>query len=153
MKSSLDKIAGKSAYAHVPTLLGYTTGENIPIMPTPDDFRTVMEKDLGDWAEEFFQLCPLEDKTEWEKFKFYSCSELLRSSCEAWAKLVEQQNNPPAYVYTLSRHLPGDDAGAFHGSCLTAVHGSSILKRRYSFPALPLPSAAFPTSIWSISIP
>lgn len=121
LKSSLDEIAGKSAYAHVPTLLGYTTGENIPTMPTPDIFRAVMEKDLGNQAEKFFKLCPLEDKTEWEKFKFYSCSELLRSSCEAWAKLVEQQNNPLAYVYTLSRHLPGDDAGAFHGSCLTYV--------------------------------
>lgn len=119
LEKPLDESASKSAYAHVPTLLGYTAGENIPTMPTPDNFRSVMKRDLGVNVEEFFKLCPLKDKAEWEKFKYYSCTELLRSSCEAWARLVEQHKNPPAYIYTLSRHLPGDDAGAFHGSCLT----------------------------------
>jgi len=117
----LEESAWDGTFAPVPTLLGYTARENVPTMPTPEAFRAVMRKDMGLKAEEFFHLCPLEDEAEWKKFMFSNCTELLRSSCEAWAKLTERQGKPPAYVYTLSRQLPGDGAGAFHGSCLTYV--------------------------------
>lgn len=118
---SLEETAWSGAYVPVPTLLGYTAQENVPTMPTPEAFCNVMKKDMGTQAEKFLQLCPLENEEEWKKFMFSNCTELLRSSCEAWAKLTERHGNPPAYVYTLTRQLPGDDAGAFHGSCLTYV--------------------------------
>lgn len=121
LERPLEETAWAGAYAPVPTLLGYTAQENVPTMPTPDVFRETMRKDMGVRAEEFFQLCPLETEAEWKKFMFSNCTELLRSSCEAWARLTERHGTPPAYVYTLTRQLPGDDAGAFHGSCLTYV--------------------------------
>lgn len=121
LERPLHEVALAGQNAPVPTLLGYTAQENVPTMPTPDLFRAVMRKDMGTKAENFFELCPLEDKAEWETFMYSNCTELLRSSCQAWAELMERQGNPPAYVYTLSRSLPGDDAGAFHGSDLTYV--------------------------------
>lgn len=121
LKQPLHEAALEGKNAPVPTLLGYTAQENIPTLPTQEIFQAVMRKDMGEKAEEFFTLCPLEDEREWDTFKFSFCTELLRSSCQAWAELVEHQGHPPAYVYTLSRSLPGDSAGAFHGSDLTYV--------------------------------
>ena len=117
----LEETALSGAYSPVPTLLGCTAEENVPTMPTPEIFRTVMKKEFGEKAAEFFKLCPLEDEAEWKKFMFSNCTELLRSSCEAWARLVERQGAAPAYVYSLTRRPPGDDAGAFHASDLMYV--------------------------------
>lgn len=117
----LAETAQAGTYAPVPTLLGYTAKENLPTMPTPEILRAVMERDMGEKATEFLKLCPLEDEAEWKQFMFSSCTEMLRSSCEAWARLVERQGTAPAYVYNLTRRPPGDNAGAFHAADLMYV--------------------------------
>lgn len=40
----------------------------------------------------------------------------LYRGCIGWSLKNEENGNAPAYVYFFSRHLPGDDAGAFHSS-------------------------------------
>lgn len=51
-------------------------------------------------------------------------SESLKESIPDFGALLEAQGRRPAYLYSFSRALPGDDAGAFHSSELWYLFGT-----------------------------
>ncbi len=118
----IDQVTLEGNSAPVPTLVGYTAEENVPAIRTPEAFRSTMGRDMGEEAaEEFFRLCPLTEEAGWNRFMFSCCTELLRSSCEAWGKLCQKKGKPPVYVCILTRNPPGDNTGASHSSDLVYI--------------------------------
>lgn len=48
----------------------------------------------------------------------------LYNGCVTWSHLLADNGHNPSYVYYFKRHLPGDDAGAFHSSELWYTFGT-----------------------------
>lgn len=104
----------------MPCLIGYTGMEGLVFAKNRGQLEIVMREALGGGAKEYLRLCP-QDGTEFAEYQAAMATELLQSAAEAFAELRESQGKGETFTYCLERHLPGDDAGSFHGADLWYV--------------------------------
>lgn len=120
LPDSLDSMAHRGEYRHVPCLIGYTDKEGIPAAPSIQLWKELLDTEYGaEQGSRFFDLCGGE--TGFQDYCRIHFTEHCRAAAESWALLLEEQKAAPVYVYCLDRCLPGDDKGAFHAADLWYV--------------------------------
>lgn len=99
-------------------LIGSTRDEGIPMYQMDRvEYARRMREILGDRAEEYLALCPMDTEEEFKDFSSQLMQERLRIGTAAWCMLQNKLQRPPAYLYQFTHELPGEDhAGAVHSS-------------------------------------
>lgn len=118
--SKVESSIARGLTPDMPVLIGYTGHEGLPIARDRAHLEELVHRTFGTAGDQYLALCP-QDGPDFADYQDKMTTETARSAAEAYALLREKQGKGNTYVYALTRHLPGDDMGAFHAADLWYV--------------------------------
>lgn len=121
------EIALENRYHDVNYMIGYTEEETFMyVFPFDRDaFCDEQRREYGSLADTYLSYCDfLSDDDAFRAYLRVRSAEMLKTSALTWAEVVESHGRPTPYVYCFTRHMPGDDAGAYHSADLWYMFGT-----------------------------